>query len=68
MRLVVEILPEKAPGGSFHDLARMLEFMARAMRLEGDRLWACEKERIEQTRKDATKERGWKRQEKSPVG
>ena len=68
MRLVVEIFPEKDPAGSFHDLARMMEFMARAMRHEADRLWACEKERIEQTRKGATKERGWKRQEKSPVG
>jgi hypothetical protein len=67
IRLVVEILPDRDPGGSFHDLARMMEFMARAMRHEADRLWACEKERVEQTRKDATKERAWKKQEKRLV-
>lgn len=68
MRLVVEILPEKDPARSFHDLARMMESMARAMRHEADRLWACEKERIDQTRNDATKEQAWKKQEKRSIG
>ena len=61
IRLVLEFSPEDGIAGSFHEAARRMESVARALRREADRQWAAEKERTDRIGTITIKEEEWKR-------